>query len=162
MIIISEYQLEKIETNRYRVDSFEISICPVCGDVVIVIGTRERGYIDGSGEKQTLIIRRLRCKGCRLIHHELPDIIVPYKRHCTKTIEMIVTGEDDAVPCEDNTIRRIKWWFASSSLYFENILASLREKYGAVFSLKPALKEIVRAVVNAHLWPHTRSVFTPG
>jgi hypothetical protein len=75
---------------------------------------------------------------------------------------MIIAGADDTVPCENNTIRRIKAWWAASVLYIGSILASLREKYGAVFSPEPALKEIVRAVVNANLWVHTRSVFSPG
>jgi len=162
MISISKYQLETQDDGTYRVHSFEIIVCPVCGDIVIVIGTRKRGCKGSDGREIKLIIRRLRCKGCRAIHHELPDIIVPYKRHCSETIEMIITGADDTVPCENNTIRRIKAWWAASVLYFKSILASLLEKYGEVFSPDPALKEIVRAVVNAHLWIHTHSVFTPG
>jgi hypothetical protein len=122
-----------------------------------VIGTRKRNFIDKAGEKQTLIIRRLRCKGCRVIHHELPDIIIPYKRHCSDTIEKIVTGNAADVNCESGTIRRIRAWWKARLLYFESVLTSLREKYGTEFSIDPAPKEIVRAVANANLWLHTRS-----
>ena len=128
----------------------------------MVIGTRERGMIDSAGEKQKLVIRRLRCKACGKIHHELPCVIIPYKRHCAETCEKIIVGDTDGVPCEGSTIRRIKAWWTASQLYFTSILASLREKYGAVFSEHPAPREIVRAVVNAHLWNHTRSAYVTG
>lgn len=104
----------------------------------------------------------MRCKVCRVIHHELPDIVIPYKRHSAGTVEKIVTDETEELVCEESTVRRIKAWWASCILYFESILASLREKYGAMFSGKSAPKEIVRAVVNAHLWVHTRSAFLSG
>jgi len=41
-------------------------------------------------------------------------------------------------------------------------MASLREKYGEMFSRNPAPKEIIRAVANANLWVHTRSAFLSG
>jgi len=127
-----------------------------------VIGTRKRVIINSDGEKQPLIIRRLRCKECLVIHHELPDIIVPYKRHCSETVEKIVTDNTGGINCEDSTIRRIKAWWTACLLYFKSVLASLREKYGTKFSSDPAPKEIVRAVANANLWVHTRSAFWSG
>jgi len=162
MIIIHQYQLEEIEAGYIRVVSCENSFCPVCGHVVIVIGTRDRKVIKDDGMKQKLIIRRLRCKNCWTIHHELPDILIPYKRHCAKTVEKIIDGDTSDVCCEGRTIQRIKMWWAACSLYFESIIISLREKYGAVFSQSPAPKEIVRAVANANLWVHTRSAYLSG
>jgi len=38
-------------------------------------------------------------------------------------------------------------------------MVSLSVKYGIVFSPRPKLAEIVRAVANAHLWPHTRTAY---
>ena len=128
----------------------------------MVIGIRKRKLINAEGDKQTLIIRRLRCKECRVIHHELPDIVVPYKRHCADTIEKIVAGETAGLDCEERTIHRIKAWWAACFLYFENIIASLREKYGMVLSPFPAPREIFRAIVNSQLWIHTRSAFLSG
>ncbi|MEW5785724.1 MAG: DUF6431 domain-containing protein, partial [Bacillota bacterium] len=46
-----------------------------------MIGSRKRTFINEAGEREILIIRRLRCKNCKRVHHELPDIIVPYKRY---------------------------------------------------------------------------------
>jgi len=162
VVIISKYRLEKDKKGRYHVRSDENQIaCPICGEILFVIGTRKRRVKDITGVMLTLIIRRLRCKGeCKAIHHELPDMIVPYKRHCVETLEKIVGGE--AVYCEVNTIRRISAWWATCLLYFKSVLASLREKYGTAFSSKPTPREIVRALVNAHLWVHTRSVSLPS
>jgi hypothetical protein len=128
----------------------------------MVIGSRKRKVINSAGEKQTLIIRRLRCKGCRIIHHELPHMLIPYKRHCAETVEKIIAGQTKDVPCEGSTIRRIEMWWIAIKLNLESIIASLRVKYGAAFSVRPAPREIIRAVVNAHCWLSTRSAFLSG
>ena len=133
----------------------------MCVGALVVIGSRKRGLVNISGESETLIIRRLRCEGCRKIHHELPDIVMPYKRHCADTIERIIDGDDEEVVCEDSTICRIIAWWTASLLYFESILESLEYKYGTKISLKSAPRKIVRAVINAHLWVHTRTAFMP-
>ena len=162
MIIISQYRLKETEDGYFRVHSYEITVCPVCGHTVIVIGSRKRKCIDEAGVKQILIIRRLRCKECRVIHHELPDMLVPYKRHCAVTVEKIIIEEVDDICCESHTIHRIRTWWAACQLYFDSIMASLCEKYGIVFTSDPAPREIIRAVVNAHLWIHTRSAYLSG
>ena len=162
MISIRKYRLKKGADGCYHVKSYEIIPCPVCGDELNVIGTRNRSLFDSKGKELTIIIRRLRCIGCRVIHHELPEIIVPYKRHCAATIEKIVAGKSGVVPCETRTIHRIRAWWAACIVYFRGVLAALREKYGVEFSKKPAPKEIVRAVVNAHLWIHTRTAYLTG
>jgi hypothetical protein len=126
------------------------------------MGRRKRKVINPEGEKGTLIIRRLRCKGCGRTHSELPDIVMPYKRHCAETYEKVIGGDTGDVCCEESTTRRILAWWAACLLYFESVLASLREKYGVVLSGKSAPREIVRAVVNSHLWVSTRSVFLSG
>jgi hypothetical protein len=160
--MIKSYGLRKADTGELSVLSYEVNVCPVCGQTLFVIGVRKRKSIDAEGEAQTLIIRRLRCKGCRAIHHELPDILVPYKRHCADTVEKIVVGNPQGLPCEESTIRRIKSWWEDCRLYFECALTSLREKHGAIFPERPAPREIIRAVVNANLWLHTRSAFLSG
>ena len=113
--------------------------------------------IESGGSKTILIIRRLRCIQCKTIHHELPDMLMPYKRHCADTVEKIIVEDTSAVYCEDSTVRKIKAWWMSLLLYFKNILASLERKYSVRFmeDIKP--KQIVRAVTNSHLWLHTRS-----
>ena len=158
MVIINRYRLKESD-NKLYIMSYEINVCPICGEILAVIGSRKRKVIGSDSEMMLLIIRRLRCGACRTIHHELPDIVIPYKRHCAETIEKIVSGDLDGVNCETRTICRIKAWWAACILYFESVLASLREKYGTIFSIKSAPKEIVRALVNSHLWLHTRSAF---
>jgi len=162
MIIISNYRLERIDSYEYYVHSYETNTCPVCDSSVRVIGIRKRKYINDTGEVHTLIVRRLRCRDCNVIHHELPDKVVPYKRHCSDTIGKIVAEEPGGLPCEESTVRRIRKWWEACRLYFESVLASHREKHGVMFSPYPAPKEIIRAVVNANLWVHTRSAFLSG
>jgi len=157
MIIISNFKLKKDENGRWHVRCYELNYCPICGNAFIVIGTRSRGYIKDDGIKEILVIRRLRCKGCRVIHHELPDILIPYKRYCSKTVEDVISGNIGNVCCDDLMIRRIRAWWESYRLYFNGAIASLREIYGNVFSAESAPREIVKSVVNANLWLHTRS-----
>jgi len=159
--MIKSYGRRKDDAGRVHILCYEINVCPICGKALLVIGTRERRYIKDDGMTEELVIRRLRCKGCHKIHHELPDILIPYKRHCTKTVEKIVEGDGD-VCCDDPGISRIRAWWRACRLYFDGVMSSLREKYGDVFSPDPAPREIVRAVVNANLWVHTRSAFLSG
>ena len=148
---------------KFYIHSDEESVCPVCGGGLAVIGSRKRKVvIEGGGKVQVLIIRRLRCRECGSVHHELPDIVIPYKRYGVQIIENILKGRTSGVTCEESTLHRIRAWWASLRLYFENILASLREKYGVVYSERPSPREIVRAAVNANLWVHTRSAFLAG
>ncbi len=162
MVIISKYRFGRRRGMKFHVQSQEIRSCPICGNKLSVIGTRKRGIVNNEATIITLVIRRLRCKYCRAIHHELPDKIIPYKRRCAETVEKIIEGDTAGISCENSTIRRIKAWWLAHRLYFEGVLTSLSEKFGAVFSERPAPKEIVRAVVNANLWIHTRSAFSPG
>jgi len=95
------------------------------------------------------------------MHHELPDIIVPYKRHSAETIEDIIGGNESKATCEESTIARIKSWWAAMQLYIKNIMASLAAKYDIELSKEKKLPLIVRVLVNTHLWPRTRSALTP-
>ena len=129
-------------------------------------GWRQRKLINSEGNIEKLKIRRLRCPGCKRIHHELPDCIVPYKRHCAKTIEDIINNKTAGAPCENGTIGRVKGWWETMQPYFLNIIISLAEKYQAQFKTPPAFKEIIRAVVNGGAWTFvkticTRSAFDP-
>ncbi|MCD7715322.1 MAG: DUF6431 domain-containing protein [Lachnospiraceae bacterium] len=94
------------------------------------------------GETIILIIRRFRCLDCLRIHHEFPDIVVPYKRYDAETIERIMismpaadsedlenqsTGSEKTVrtseldfPCELSTALRLVDWFLG-------LLASLKQ-----------------------------------
>ena len=62
---------------------------------------------------------------------------------------------------ENSTINRIRHWWRRVFLYFQKIMNSLKAKYGMEFSPNPTMAEIVRAVVNTHMWIHTRSAYVP-
>ena len=161
-MIISKYREERDTEGIIHIISEEAVVCPICAGILKIIGSRSRGRIDNTGNKETLIIRRLRCRPCRRIHHELPDGVIPYKRHSTETIEKIISGDVDDVCCDLVTESRIRTWWAGMYMYFKNILASLHMKYGEMFSSSPTPREIVRAVVNANYWVHTRSAWMSG
>jgi transposase len=161
MVMVNRYEIKRSDGRRMQIVSQETSKCPMCSGKLIVIGTRSRMVIDSGGTTLSITIRRLRCKECGKIHHELPDLVIPFKRHCADTIEKIIADNVEGIDCEEGTIRRVKAWWRASLPYFKGALRSLSEKYGDSFFMG-APKEIVRAVVNSHLWPHTRSAFSPG
>ncbi len=117
--------------------------------------------IDSEGKKIAVTIRRLRCEECARLHHELPDMVVPYKRHCAQTIEQIIAGTVAGLDCEERTIERVKKWWGGLRTYIGGIAIALREKYGLDIT-GSAPREIIRAMVNNHLWVHTRSVYMPS
>jgi hypothetical protein len=160
MVIITQYREERDEYGLIYILSEEESVCPVCIGVLKVIGTRRRGVINSIDEKEIFVIRRLRCQNqsCRKIHHELPDRIIPYKRHCAETVEKVINGNVGDVCCDFVTESRIRAWWETFRLYFESVLTSLQVKYGTAFFVNMTPREMVRAVANTNLWVHTRSV----
>lgn len=156
--------------------------CPCCNGRLKVVGSRERTCINGQGEKIILVIRRMRCVECSRIHHELPDILVPYKRHVGESIEAVVTGDAElSVPADEATLRRWRHWFNDLADYFQGCLESIKIRYGKESvedtSLIPQSKlqriwhhvgdavgwlaRIVRPIANLNLWKHTRLAFCP-
>jgi len=180
MVIIPNYQIKfNPKTGRFHVKSNETAFCPTCGKKLEVIGSRERGIIKYDGKKLPLQIRRLKCEKCNKIHHELPDLIVPYKRYASSTIEKILLDKNsikDDCLCEISTITRVKSWFNTQREYFQGTLQSLQllynqddEIYRKISELIPLenydrlstgwLKTLVRMVVNSNNWVQTRSAF---
>ena len=154
------------KAGKHFVKSKERINCPVCGEILLMRSWRERKMTDVTGEKIKLMIRRMVCIKCRKIHHELPDCVVPYKRHSAETIEEILKGKEGIV-CENRTIRRIVGWWKIVSWYFMNILKTLAEKYQVRFQPVPEFREIIRAAVNTNSWISageicTRSDFASG
>jgi hypothetical protein len=155
--------------------------CPCCTERLGIIGSRERKVRGGGGEVRKLVIRRLRCAGCRTIHHELPDLLVPYKRYESRCIEQAAREPEASVTAcaESSTLMRWKHWFRVLSVYWMGVLNALAFRYPetASTSTEPSLvmppgadpvfpeqipgwlAQIVRCVTNAHLWVHTRSAY---
>ena len=170
----------KRQSAVFFVRSMEQVLCPCCGGDLIVIGSRKRKYIKSSGENSTLIIRRLRCRQCKRIHHELPDILVPYKRYDSESIEVVVTGSSAlSVAADESTLVRWRSWFQSHSTYFLGCLDSIAIRFhkstkeGALGLPRSVLQKIwqhtgnvlgwlarvVRPITNVNLWVHTRFAF---
>jgi len=162
----------------------EVVPCPCCGETLAVMGSRLRKLAGADGEGRLLVIRRLRCRGCRKIHHELPDCIVPYKRYESACVEAVVAEPEapSAIAVDDATLRRWRHWFRQQSAYLLGALRSIalrfhqdpaeepsvpsqsaHQRIGQLVGHAPGwLGRMVRPVVNVHLWVHTRSAFLSG
>lgn len=169
--------LLKTPNPGFFVRSKEQSFCPCCGGPLKCIGSRTRKYYDSLGCK-TLRIRRLRCESCSKVHHELPDILIPFKRYSNNCIESVVMdGKNAPVPADESTILRWRSWFRESVLHFTGCLTSIAIKLGRrpddsyeqlsllqrlwhyVGDAKNWLVRVVRSIVNSNNWVHTRSAF---
>jgi hypothetical protein len=96
----------------FFVRSAERVPCPCCGDSLKVIGSKRRVWYRSSGVQETLVVRRLRCKSCERIHHELPDVIVPYKRYGSESIEPVVSEAKPVdVAADESTLYHWRKWF---------------------------------------------------
>lgn len=164
----------------FFVRSAEQNLCPCCSGILEVIGSRRRGYINGTGEKVVLIIRRLRCRHCKQIHHELPDILVPYKRYGSESLESVFSDESVlTITADESTIGRWRNWMLESADYLLGCLVSIAIRYDRetaegesglsqsklqriwqhVGDAPGWLSRVVRPVANLNLWLHTRSAF---
>ncbi|MEN6326096.1 MAG: DUF6431 domain-containing protein [Syntrophomonas sp.] len=115
----------------FFVRSAEQNFCPCCNGQLKVIGSRKRSCINETGEKILLIIRRLGCEQCNRIHHELPDILVPFKQHVRESIEAVLSGEADlSVTADESTLGRWRTWFLLMGDYFQGCLESISIRYG--------------------------------
>jgi len=128
-----------------------------------------------------LIVRRLQCINCKKIHHELPDILVPYKRYESSCIETVIDNVDNIdVAADDSTIYRWKSWFYCLLDYLVNcIQAILAQHKNDPLCLSKTelilleklkcytddavgwLARIVKPIVNSNLWVQTRSALMP-
>lgn len=164
----------------FFVRSKEQSFCPCCTGDLKVIGSRHRGYIKDTGEKIDLIIRRFKCVECHRVHHELPDILVPYKRHGRESIEAVLSEDTElTVSADESTIRSWRIWFQAMYYYLLGCLLSIAIRYDketaeGLSSLPESklqriwnyvgdapgwLARLVRPIANSNLWLHTRSAF---
>ncbi|WP_252183451.1 DUF6431 domain-containing protein [Rossellomorea vietnamensis] len=90
------------------------------------MGSRERKLKDERGMARTFIIRRLRCQQCNKIHHELPDLMIPYKRYAADVIEeTIFQTAHLTVAADESTIYGWRKWFSTLIDYWLFILQSL-------------------------------------
>lgn len=145
-----------------------------------MVGSRERVWYRNSGIKAKLIIRRLYCERCHKIHHELPDVLVPYKRYGVESMEQVLDDQVVDVPADESTLKRWREWFEIWGPYAVGCLLSLNSRFQLELSVGCTsdpprtilqrigrngnsigrwLAKIVRPIVNIHLWIQTRSAF---
>lgn len=118
----------------------------------------------------------MRCEACRKIHHELPNILVPYKRYDVASIEEVVSQPNPVVAADESTLLRLRQWFLDWSTYAAGCLAAVAHRFNlpveelSTPSQSPLqiigrfvgdadgwLARVVRPIANTHLWIHTRS-----
>ena len=153
--------------------------CPVCEEALRGIGSRKRKGRKATGEQVVYRIRRLRCTGCRRIHHELPDLLVPYKHYEAAVLESVITAEDLLdVAADESTLSRWRLWFAQMAAYWVHSLQAIVHRFqlpveGSSNPPSSSLQSIgrfvghgfgwmgrvVRPLVHAGLWVHTRFAF---
>lgn len=147
--------------------------CSCCGKSLGVIGSRKRVWYKASGERCWLMIRRLRCKECKKIHHEIPDILIPYKRYDAESIEKVIVTKTvlTDVAVDNSTIYRWKRWFYNWLVYAIGCLKSISIRlnlYVMEVSNPPHsvlqslgqfvgnavgwLRRAVRPITNSNLW----------
>ena len=93
------------------------STCPKCGGTLIYYDSVKRIVRTKKRNTRKIIIRRMKCSDCGMLHRELPDFILPYKQYESDIIFGVVEGlitpntlgfED--YPCEITMLR----WIARS------------------------------------------------
>ena len=161
MIIVTAYHMDNDENKEIKyVLADEELVCPACrGTALIGKGWRKRKLIKGNETVLTMNIHRIRCKDCNKMHHVLPDIIVPYKRHDSGNIDKVTENILSESIYDESTINRIKAWWRKILLY---LAAFELNKSEIEIPLKPTVKQVVCILVNANLWPRTHTALDVG
>ena len=167
----------------------EIALCPSCDSLLEYHCRVVRQLRDKTGEIEKYSIRILKCinKSCPTSYHrELPDIITPYRRYSTDSIEEAITQSNTeiTVAADESTIRRWRKWFEANAINIIMALVSVsavtfgNEKSSSleiqstkspIESIKRVvarhvrwLNEAVRILVNSSKWFFNRSAFLTG
>lgn len=109
--------------------SGDLPPCPFCGGELRYRDSRKRIRKKEGGQKDYLMIRRLKCTSCHCHHMELPDCLVPHKHYQAEVIsgvlDGIVTPEDEDAedyPSFQTMLRWIRWFIGN----LQNIEGHLR------------------------------------
>lgn len=109
--------------------SGDLPPCPSCGGELRYRDSRKRIRKKEGGQKEYLMIRRLKCTNCHCHHMELPDCLVPHKHYQAEVIsgvlDGIVTPEDEDsedYPSFQTMLRWIRWFIGN----LQNIEGHLR------------------------------------
>jgi hypothetical protein len=128
--------------------------------------------MQSDGTKSRLVIRRTQCESCSRIHHELPDILIPYNHYDAESIEGVLAEPEHAnVAADESTLLRWRAWFAAWSVYAQGVLTSLALRFDLplvhsstatqsvlhvlgrfVGTTAGLLSRAVRPIANSHAW----------
>ena len=166
------YGLTRESGSTFFVRSAEQVAAPCCGGSLCVVGSRPRVWFKSSGDKAKLIIRRLYCEPCGRIHHELPDLLVPYKRYDAESIEGAVSEPPRTdIAADESTLLRWKCWYLVWAVYAAGCLESIAIRFHLPVESPSAspqsalqllgryvgdaagwLKRAVRPIAHSNLW----------
>jgi hypothetical protein len=131
MIIVSSFKLnyntQKIVYTIEPSGADAEARCPLCGNMVFYRDSKARNSMNLLGEVRRFSLRRLLCRGCGMLHTQMPDIIQPYKHYDSHAIQAVLDGSAEAEDCvaDDSTIRRWKEDFAEAESDITQRLASV-------------------------------------
>lgn len=118
----------------FLVKSNDSSICPFCNNALEYRDSCKRSMKHEGGNRTDILIRRLKCIHCKVLHRELPDCVVPYKHYSAEvisgTLEDIVSPDDldsEDYPCEA-TQQRWHGWLAMNRDNINGQLKSLAHR----------------------------------
>lgn len=129
-MIVSTHYTEYIDkrTGCIVVQRLDLALCPTCGSVLKVSGTKNRKVINAAGEELHYRLKRYYCSLCNRTHLELPDKIMPRKHYATDVIYNSVINHVADYPCEITTYNR---WQQE----FNNLISSITEEDFTQFSV---------------------------
>jgi hypothetical protein len=150
--------------------------------VIIVIGMLLRKDFRGVSSIVSSLRLKPQCYD-NLIHFFRTNILVPYKRHCSESIETVITGNTKlTVVADETTLWRWRCWFQVMKEYFQGCLLTINFQYqkGKLTVEAPPIRlsqsplqriwclvgdapgwlaRVVRSIANLNFWVHTRSAF---
>ncbi len=163
MVSISQYT-RLCKNGIWIVTGTETILCPFCGGRLFVRGTCRRLLRRADETQETYRLRVLQCSSCGRSHRELPDEIVPYKRHDIPSISAMGETPEECIaePSVRHRLMRWLYWFLSYAAQIAESLrlAGLRTTEPSGDSLRRRLTHFVRLVVNSGNWIQHRSVVT--
>ena len=161
MVSVSDFT-KSFKDGIWIITGQETIPCPFCGGTLAVRGTCKRKLRKESDDTMTLRLRVLQCKDCNKTHRELPEGIVPYKRHDAESICSMQKAPQNCI-AEASVRHRIIVWLAWFLRYGVDVLKSLLEQGYHLTEpvgepLSRRLIQFVRLVVNSGMWIQHRSV----
>ena len=164
--MISVARFEKARNGEItRIYGQEEVVCPVCGGALKVHGTCIRKVRQGDHTHQ-YHLRVMECRCCGKTHRELPEGIIPYKRHGLNSLCEIAEATETQHTCETSTWLRIRFWLAwflwSAQNIMEGLIAAgqIPVTFHPGHSLRRRTASFVRLAANSGNWEQHRSAMT--